>query len=76
MTDKYDFTQFWPILSGFPQIKSLDDLSRLIVDIEHSETYTAYPEGYGMLKEFESAMRSHLYTEWHAQENLDGIEAA
>lgn len=74
MTDKYDFTRFWGILAKFPDIKSLSDLTAIIKDIENDTTRETYPDAYAMLKEFESAMRSHMYTEWHAQEYLDGTE--
>lgn len=74
MTDKYDFTRFWGILAKFPEIKSLSDITAIIKDIESDSTSKIYPDAYGMLKEFEAAMRSHIYTEWHAQEYLDGAE--
>lgn len=76
MTDRYDFTAFWGILSKFPNIKSLEDITAIIKDIEKDSTHQDYPDAYDMLKEFESAMRSHIYTEWHAQESLDGTETA
>ena len=76
MTDKYDFTKFWGILAKFPDIKSLADLTLVIKDIENGSTKQDYPGAYSMLKEFEAAMRSHMYTEWHAQEYLDGTESA
>jgi hypothetical protein len=76
MTDKYDFTKFWDILSKFPEIKSLADITSIIKNIENDSSREFYPDAYNMLKEFEAAMRSHMYTEWHAQESLDGTEAA
>jgi hypothetical protein len=75
MTDRYDFTKFWGILAKFPDIKSLADVTAVIKTIENDATNETYPDAYNMLKEFESAMRSHIYTEWHAQESLDGIES-
>lgn len=76
MTDLYDYSHFWEILGKFPKIKSLSDLTDALLEIEGNSDHLVYPVGYEMLKEFESAMRSHMYTEWHAQEYFDDAEAA
>jgi len=67
---------FWKILARFPEITTLSELTKLITSMETSDPdiLDLFPNAYMFLKEYEGAMRSHIYAEWHAQECLDDIE--
>jgi hypothetical protein len=67
---------FWDILEKFPNIRTLKDVTNVINEIEEDGTAYQYPQAYDLLKEFESSMRSHIYTEWHAQEFYEDADAA
>jgi hypothetical protein len=71
-------SDFWKILARFPDIKTLSDLTKLIISMEssHPDIPELFPNAYQFLKGYENTMRSHIYAEWHAQEYLDDSETA
>lgn len=71
---------FWEIISQYnqthsPRIETLADVTKVLMTMEAEGTQKEYPIAFQLLKDFESSMRSHIWTEWHAQEFYDDAEA-
>lgn len=65
---------FWELIGKFPEIKNLSDLTKIITTMD-DELKVKYPDAWACLTEFESSIRSHLWTEWHAQEFYHDVDS-